>query len=107
MRGHFLGAVALLLPATSPWAAVEDVTGHVDMWITWIDATTLVVGEYTTQQDATDRAGIEQAVEDQLSGLVDPVSGDPIEILTSDFCKDTASPGRPRFDSVFAEACTR
>lgn len=61
--------------------AVDDVTGHVDMWLTWIDATTLVVGEYTEQQDATSRAKIEQALDQQLSGLVDPASGDPIEIV--------------------------
>jgi len=59
---------------------LDDVTGHVDMWITWIDSDTLVVGEYTPSQDADSRAMIETAITDQLTGLVDPGTGNPIEI---------------------------
>jgi len=61
--------------------ALDDVTGHVDMWILWVDDTTLVVGEYTQEQDASSRATIETAIENQLTGLVDPGSGNTIEVL--------------------------
>ena len=61
--------------------AVDDVTGHIDMWITWLDARTLAVGEYTQQQDAGSRQLIETAITDQLSGLVDPGSGQAIDIV--------------------------
>ena len=60
---------------------LDDVTGHVDMWITWLDATTLVVGQYTQSQDPSSHALIEEAVEQQLGGLVDPGSGQTIEIV--------------------------
>jgi len=61
--------------------AVDDVTGHVDMWIAWLDASTLVVGEYSASQDAQSRQIIETAIQGQLSDLVDPASGDEVEIV--------------------------
>jgi len=61
--------------------AMDDVTGHIDMWMTWIDARTLAVGEYTQQQDAASRQLIETAITDQLEGLVDPGSGQAIDIV--------------------------
>ncbi len=73
---QYLGCTQLvILPA------LDDVTGHVDMWITWLDATTLVVGEYSASQDAQSRQVIETAVQEQLTGLVDPASGDTIELV--------------------------
>ena len=72
----YLGCTELvILPA------LDDVTGHVDMWITWLDATTLVVGEYSASQDAQGRQVIETAVQEQLSGLADPGSGETVEIV--------------------------
>ena len=61
--------------------AVEDVTGHVDMWMFWLDHKTLIVAEYTNAQNASARAEMETAVSDQLTGLVDPKTGDDIEIV--------------------------
>ncbi len=73
---EYLGCTDLvILPA------LDDVTGHVDMWITWLDPTTLIVGEYSASVDPTGRQVIEAAVQDQLSHLVDPGSGDPVEIV--------------------------
>ena len=61
--------------------ALDDVTGHVDMWITWLDPTTLIVGEYDPLDDAASHQLVETAIEQQLSGLVDPRTGVEIEIV--------------------------
>jgi len=60
---------------------LDDVTGHVDMWITWLDHRTLVVGQYEQGDDPSSHTLIETAVSQQLSGLVDPVTGEEIEIV--------------------------
>ena len=56
-------------------------TGHVDMFLAWADRTTLIVGEYTQEQDATNRAIIEKNVDDKLTGLIDPDTGEEIELV--------------------------
>ena len=61
--------------------AMDDVTGHVDMWITWLDHRTLVVAEYDPADDPVSHTLIETALSQQLSGLTDPVTGEAIEIL--------------------------
>ena len=62
--------------------SLEDfATGHVDMWLAWANRTTLIVGEYTEAQDPTNRRIIETNLEEQLRGLVDPASGEPIQIV--------------------------
>ena len=62
--------------------ALEDyATGHVDMWLAWADQTTLVVGEYTELQDKLNRSIIEENVESKLKGLIDPKTGNPIDIV--------------------------
>ena len=62
--------------------ALDDAaTGHVDMWLAWANRTTLLVGEYTDKQDATNRAIIENNVDQILSQLVDPETGQPITII--------------------------
>lgn len=62
--------------------ALQDyATGHVDMWLAWADGDTLLVGEYTEAQDPTNRAIIENNVATKLAGLVDPATGNPIELV--------------------------
>lgn len=62
--------------------ALDDAaTGHVDMWLAWADHRTLLVGEYTQQQDAHNRAIIEENVNTILSQLVDPETRQPIKIV--------------------------
>ncbi|MDX1810745.1 MAG: agmatine deiminase family protein, partial [Gammaproteobacteria bacterium] len=62
--------------------ALDDAaTGHVDMWLAWADPTTLLVGEYTEQQDKRNHDIIEKNVTDLLSGMTDPVSGDEIQLI--------------------------
>lgn len=56
-------------------------TGHVDMWMSWADRTTLLVGEYQREQDRTNRAILERNVTEKLSGLTDPQTGQPIRIV--------------------------
>jgi len=72
----YLGCTELII-----LPALDDVTGHVDMWITWLDATTLVVGEYDPADDVYSHQLVETAVTQQLSGLVDPRTGQAIEIV--------------------------
>ena len=61
--------------------ALDDVTGHVDMWITWLDHRTLMVGEYDPAVDPASHQLIETAVDQQLAGLIDPLTGEEIEIV--------------------------
>ncbi len=62
--------------------SLEDfATGHVDMWLSWANRTTLLVGEYTEGQDSENHDIIEKNVTDLLSGLTDPASGEPINIV--------------------------
>ena len=61
---------------------LEDyATGHVDMWLAFANPTTLIVGEYEERQDAINRAIIEANLTTKLTGLTDPESGAPIEIV--------------------------
>ena len=62
-------------------ALKDAATGHVDMWMAWADHTTLLVGEYTVQQDAVNSKIIERNVRKKLSGLHDPETGAPIKIV--------------------------
>ncbi len=62
--------------------ALQDyATGHVDMWLAWANPTTLLVGQYTNEQDPTNRAIIEGNVTNLLTGLTDPATGAPITIV--------------------------
>ncbi len=61
--------------------AVEHVTGHVDMWMFWIDHKTLAVAQYTSQQNSTAHDEMQTAIDDQLTGLVDPITDEPIELV--------------------------
>ncbi|MBA2564886.1 MAG: agmatine deiminase family protein [Gemmatimonadetes bacterium] len=56
-------------------------TGHVDVYLSWADRTTLLVGEYQAAQDRTNRAILERNVAQKLSGLTDPQTGQPIRIV--------------------------
>jgi agmatine/peptidylarginine deiminase len=56
-------------------------TGHIDMWMAWVDHTTLLVGEYLPTQDAVNRSIIERNVRKKLTGLHDPATGEPISIV--------------------------
>lgn len=56
-------------------------TGHIDMWLSWADQTTLVVGEYERAQDPLTYDAIEDNVERWLEGRVDPETGQPIRIV--------------------------
>jgi agmatine/peptidylarginine deiminase len=61
---------------------LEDfATGHVDMWMAWVNQNTLIVGEYTAEQDATNRDIIERNVSEVLSKLTDPATGQPVRIV--------------------------
>lgn len=54
---------------------LEDcATGHVDMYISWANSTTLIVGQYSAQQDPINSEIIENNVE-KLKNLTDPASG--------------------------------
>ena len=66
----------VIVQALDDWA-----TGHVDMWLAWADHKTLLVGEYTELQDPTNQAIIEENVTCKLQGLVDPDTGEQIEIV--------------------------
>jgi len=59
----------------------DVVTGYVDMWLVWANQTTLLVGEYTDKQDSNNRAIIENNVNQFLSQLVDPDTGQSINII--------------------------
>ena len=62
--------------------ALDDAaTGHVDMWLAWADRSTLLVGQYTQQQDPVNSAIIEQNVAEHLSTLIDPDTRQPITII--------------------------
>jgi len=62
--------------------ALDDAaTGHVDMWLAWANRTTLLVGQYTEKQDPVNSAIIEQNLAEYLSNLIDPDTGQPIEII--------------------------
>ena len=61
--------------------ALDPVTGHADMWITWLDHRTLVVGQYDPADDPIGHQLIEGAVDQLLSDLVDPLTGEDIGIL--------------------------
>lgn len=77
MFRHELGCDELVIAE-----ALQDfATGHVDMWLAWADHNTLVVGEYKQEQDSVNRAIIENNVATLLSGMVDPATGDAIEIV--------------------------
>jgi agmatine/peptidylarginine deiminase len=56
-------------------------TGHIDMWLSWATPTTLIVGEYTAEQDGQNRTIIENNLTTHLLGMTDPASGLPIEIV--------------------------
>lgn len=66
----------IIVQALDDWA-----TGHVDMWLAWANHTTLLVGEYTRLQDRVNRAIIEDNVANKLTGLVDPETGEEIQIV--------------------------
>jgi agmatine/peptidylarginine deiminase len=72
-----LGCVELVIVE----ALRDAATGHVDMWLAWADHTTLLVGEYLPLQDAVNREIIERNVRKRLTGLTDPETGEPIEIV--------------------------
>lgn len=72
-----LGCVDLVIVQALDDAA----TGHVDMWLAWANHTTLVVGEYAQEQDPVNRAIIEKNLSTLLTGLVDPASNQPVEIV--------------------------
>lgn len=72
-----LGCVELVIVE----ALRDAATGHVDMWLAWADHTTLLVGEYRPLQDAVNREIIERNVRKRLTGLTDPETGEPIEIV--------------------------
>ena len=60
--------------------ALDDhATGHVDIWMSWANADTLLVGRYTEDQDPTNHAIIEGNIKEHLSGLKGP-TGTPINI---------------------------
>lgn len=72
-----LGCTELVIvQALDDWA-----TGHVDMWLAWADRHTLVVGEYRANQDPVNRAIIEANIDNLLTPLVNPRTGDPIELV--------------------------
>lgn len=72
----YLGCTDLIIvPPT------EASTGHVNMWMLWLDHKTLVVGEFTADQHSAARATIEAMIVDQLTGLTDPKTGEAIEIV--------------------------
>ncbi|MGA1839069.1 MAG: agmatine deiminase family protein [bacterium] len=66
----------VIVKALDDWA-----TGHVDMWLAWANRTTLLVGEYTPQQDRINHSIIEENINNKLTGLVDPETGEPIKIV--------------------------
>lgn len=84
-------------------ALKDAATGHVDMWMAWVDHTTLMVGEYLPRQDAVNRAIIERNVRKKLEGLRDPESGEPITIVRIPMptnCPAESRPGnRPGLES--------
>jgi len=59
----------------------DAATGHVDMWLAWANQTTLLVGEYTQKQDPVNHAIIESNITEILSKLVDPKTGEAIQII--------------------------
>ncbi len=71
----YLGCTQLII-----LPGMDDVTGHVDMWMTWFDHKNLIVGEYDPSDDYQSHQLIEDAIADQLTGLVDPVTGESIQI---------------------------
>ena len=61
--------------------ALEDAaTGHVDIWLAWADAQTLIVGAYKSDQDPINHRIIERNLEQKLQNLLDPQTGRPIAI---------------------------
>jgi agmatine/peptidylarginine deiminase len=59
----------------------DDATGHVDMWMSWADSTTLIVGQYSAEQDRVNAAIVERNLERFLQHLRDPATGQPIRIV--------------------------
>ncbi len=69
------------------WVVMEampaDSTGHVDMWMTWLDSDTVMVGDYDDSVESNDPESnaILDANAEIFASLTDPGTGNPIEVV--------------------------
>lgn len=87
--------------------ALQDyATGHVDMWLAWADQTTLIVGEYTADQDRVNHDIIENNVVTVLAGLVDPETQASVDIVRMPMPSNCPKKRSPRATTA-PDSCPR